>query len=115
MESAMSMRSLQPQIKAIQQRYAGDQVYLKSLFFYINPKLSVNYLLELVFCNHGACFVLLTRFNSFVYLQERIQLETARLYKLAGINPLAGTYVSQFVVALTLISYKVIEAFVDTC
>ncbi|KAK2999513.1 hypothetical protein RJ639_023279, partial [Escallonia herrerae] len=45
-ESAMSMRSLQPQIKAIQQRYAGDQ--------------------------------------------ERIQLETARLYKLAGINPLAG-------------------------
>ncbi|XWS22699.1 hypothetical protein CRYUN_Cryun29cG0058500 [Craigia yunnanensis] len=45
-ESAMAMRSLQPQIKAIQQRYAGDQ--------------------------------------------ERIQLETARLYKLAGINPLAG-------------------------
>ncbi|KAG5236157.1 ALBINO3 protein [Salix suchowensis] len=42
-ESAMSMRSLQPQIKAIQQRYAGDQ---------------------------------------------RIQLETARLYKLAGINRL---------------------------
>uniref|UniRef100_A0A7C9EIB6 Membrane insertase YidC/Oxa/ALB C-terminal domain-containing protein n=1 Tax=Opuntia streptacantha TaxID=393608 RepID=A0A7C9EIB6_OPUST len=40
------MRSLQPQIKAIQQRYAGDP--------------------------------------------ERIQLETARLYKLAGINPLAG-------------------------
>ncbi|KAA8529679.1 hypothetical protein F0562_034221 [Nyssa sinensis] len=45
-ESAMAMRSLQPQINAIQQRYAGDQ--------------------------------------------ERIQLETARLYKLAGINPLAG-------------------------
>lgn len=45
-ESAMAMRSLQPQVKAIQQRYAGDQ--------------------------------------------ERIQLETARLYKLAGINPLAG-------------------------
>lgn len=45
-ESAMAMRSLQPQIKAIQQRYAGDQ--------------------------------------------ERLQLETARLYKLAGINPLAG-------------------------
>ncbi|KAL6969342.1 ALBINO3-like protein 1, chloroplastic [Sarracenia purpurea var. burkii] len=45
-ESAMAMRSLQPQIKAIQQRYAGDQ--------------------------------------------ERIQLETARLYKVAGINPLAG-------------------------
>ncbi|KAJ4960806.1 hypothetical protein NE237_020716 [Protea cynaroides] len=45
-ESAMAMRSLQPQVKAIQQRYAGDQ--------------------------------------------ERIQLETARLYKLASVNPLAG-------------------------
>lgn len=45
-ESAMAMRSLQPQVKAIQQRYAGNQ--------------------------------------------EKIQLETARLYKLAGINPLAG-------------------------
>ncbi|KAI7727310.1 hypothetical protein M8C21_027582 [Ambrosia artemisiifolia] len=45
-ESAMAIRSLQPQIKAIQERYAGDQ--------------------------------------------ERLQLETARLYKLAGINPLAG-------------------------
>ncbi|XP_073315828.1 ALBINO3-like protein 1, chloroplastic [Primulina huaijiensis] len=45
-ESTMAMQSLAPQIKAIQERYAGDQ--------------------------------------------ERIQLETARLYKLAGINPLAG-------------------------
>ncbi|KAM0965326.1 hypothetical protein TB2_020930 [Malus domestica] len=45
-ESAMAMRSLQPQVKAVQERYAGDQ--------------------------------------------ERIQLEIARLYKLAGINPLAG-------------------------
>ncbi|XP_024990242.1 ALBINO3-like protein 1, chloroplastic [Cynara cardunculus var. scolymus] len=45
-ESAMAMRSLQPQIKVIQERYADDQ--------------------------------------------ERLQLETARLYKLAGINPLAG-------------------------
>ncbi|KAL2332710.1 hypothetical protein Fmac_013923 [Flemingia macrophylla] len=45
-ESALAMRTLQPQVKAIQQRYAGDQ--------------------------------------------ERIQLETARLYKLANINPLAG-------------------------
>ncbi|KAK4376970.1 hypothetical protein RND71_003266 [Anisodus tanguticus] len=45
-ESALAMRSMTPQIKAIQERYAGDQ--------------------------------------------ERIQLETARLYKLAGINPLAG-------------------------
>ncbi|PWZ19864.1 ALBINO3-like protein 1, chloroplastic [Zea mays] len=45
-ESALAMRSLQPQVKAIQQRYAGDQ--------------------------------------------ERIQLETARLYKLSGVDPLAG-------------------------
>lgn len=45
-ESAMAMRSLQPQVKAIQERYAGDK--------------------------------------------ERIQLEMARLYKLAGVNPLAG-------------------------
>ncbi|KAG4920086.1 hypothetical protein AAZX31_18G011700 [Glycine max] len=45
-ESALAMRTLQPQVKAIQQQYAGDQ--------------------------------------------ERIQLETARLYKLANINPLAG-------------------------
>ncbi|XP_065874859.1 ALBINO3-like protein 1, chloroplastic [Euphorbia lathyris] len=45
-ESSMAMRSLQPQIKAIQQKYAGDQ--------------------------------------------EKIQLETARLYKVAGINPFAG-------------------------
>ncbi|CAL5349769.1 unnamed protein product [Camellia sinensis] len=44
-ESAMAIQSLQPQIKAIQQRYTEDQ--------------------------------------------ERIHLETARLYKLAGINPLA--------------------------
>ena len=32
----------------------------------------------------------MTSSDAFVYLQERIQLETARLYKLAGINPLAG-------------------------
>nr|ACF82034.1 unknown [Zea mays] len=46
-ESALAMRSLQPQVKTIQERYAGDQ--------------------------------------------ERIQLETARLYKLSGVDPLAGT------------------------
>ncbi|KAJ7532043.1 hypothetical protein O6H91_14G069800 [Diphasiastrum complanatum] len=45
-ESTLAMQNLQPKIKAIQQRYAGDQ--------------------------------------------ERIQLETARLYKQAGVNPLAG-------------------------
>ncbi|XP_002982453.2 inner membrane protein PPF-1, chloroplastic [Selaginella moellendorffii] len=45
-ESTISMQNLQPKLKAIQQRYAGDQ--------------------------------------------ERIQMETARLYKQAGVNPLAG-------------------------
>ncbi|KAL4188911.1 hypothetical protein AMTRI_Chr08g204410 [Amborella trichopoda] len=45
-ESTLAMQNLQPKIKAIQQRYAGNQ--------------------------------------------ERIQLETARLYKQAGVNPLAG-------------------------
>jgi len=44
------MQNLQPKIKAIQERYKGDQ--------------------------------------------ERIQLETARLYKQAGVNPLAGKMVS---------------------
>uniref|UniRef100_A0A0E0MRE3 Membrane insertase YidC/Oxa/ALB C-terminal domain-containing protein n=1 Tax=Oryza rufipogon TaxID=4529 RepID=A0A0E0MRE3_ORYRU len=47
-ESTLAMQNLQPQIKAIQQRYAGNQ--------------------------------------------ERIQLETARLYKQAGVNPLAGCF-----------------------
>ncbi|GKV08149.1 hypothetical protein SLEP1_g19824 [Rubroshorea leprosula] len=45
-ESTLAMQNLQPKIKAIQQRYAGNQ--------------------------------------------ERIQLETSRLYRQAGINPLAG-------------------------
>ncbi|KAG0580811.1 hypothetical protein KC19_4G201400 [Ceratodon purpureus] len=45
-ESTLAMQNLQPKIKAIQERYKGDQ--------------------------------------------ERIQLETARLYKQAGVNPLAG-------------------------
>ncbi|XP_077212990.1 inner membrane protein PPF-1, chloroplastic-like [Tasmannia lanceolata] len=45
-ESSLAMQNLQPKIKAIQERYAGNQ--------------------------------------------ERIQLETSRLYKQAGVNPLAG-------------------------
>ncbi|KAM0908988.1 hypothetical protein ACQ4PT_015066 [Festuca glaucescens] len=45
-ESTLAMQNLQPQLKAIQKRYEGNQ--------------------------------------------ERIQLETARLYKTAGVNPLAG-------------------------
>ncbi|CAI9108067.1 OLC1v1007586C4 [Oldenlandia corymbosa var. corymbosa] len=45
-ESTLAMQNLQPKIKAIQERYAGNQ--------------------------------------------ERIQLETARLYRQAGVNPLAG-------------------------
>ncbi|KAH9661358.1 Inner membrane protein ALBINO3 [Citrus sinensis] len=46
-ESTLAMQNLQPKIKAIQQRYAGNQ--------------------------------------------ERIQLETSRLYRQAGVNPLAGS------------------------
>ncbi|CAH9130324.1 unnamed protein product [Cuscuta epithymum] len=45
-ESTLEMQNLQPKIKAIQQRYAGNK--------------------------------------------ERVQLETARLYRQAGVNPLAG-------------------------
>ncbi|KAF7823599.1 inner membrane protein PPF-1, chloroplastic [Senna tora] len=45
-ESTLAMQNLQPQIKAIQERYAGNQ--------------------------------------------ERIQLETSKLYRKAGVNPLAG-------------------------
>lgn len=29
-------------------------------------------------------------FTGFFFSQEKIQIETARLYKLAGVNPLAG-------------------------
>ncbi|XP_023523035.1 inner membrane protein PPF-1, chloroplastic isoform X2 [Cucurbita pepo subsp. pepo] len=47
-ESTLAMQNLQPKIKAIQQRYAGNQ--------------------------------------------ERIQLETSRLYRQAGVNPLAGCF-----------------------
>lgn len=47
-ESTMAMQNLQPKIKAIQERYKGNQ--------------------------------------------ERIQLETSRLYKQAGVNPLAGCF-----------------------
>ncbi|KAJ8439892.1 hypothetical protein Cgig2_003958 [Carnegiea gigantea] len=45
-ESTLAMQNLQPKIKAIQERYAGNQ--------------------------------------------ERVQLETSRLYRQAGVNPLAG-------------------------
>ncbi|XP_029127114.1 inner membrane protein PPF-1, chloroplastic [Cajanus cajan] len=47
-ESTLAMQNLQPKIKAIQDRYAGNQ--------------------------------------------ERIQLETSRLYRQAGVNPLAGCF-----------------------
>ncbi|KAF7152561.1 hypothetical protein RHSIM_Rhsim01G0226500 [Rhododendron simsii] len=47
-ESSLAMQNLQPKIKAIQERYKGNQ--------------------------------------------ERIQLETSRLYKQAGVNPLAGCF-----------------------
>lgn len=70
------MRSLTPQIKAIQKRYAGDQVISILLHFFCDYVLAVS--------------VCMTEFDNLIYLQEKIQLETARLYKLAGINPLAG-------------------------
>ncbi|XP_057949422.1 ALBINO3-like protein 1, chloroplastic [Malania oleifera] len=68
-ESAMAMRSLQPQIKAIQQRYAGDQ--------------------------------------------ERIQVETARLYKLAGINPLAGCFPTLFTIPVWIGLYRALSNVAD--
>lgn len=36
---------------------------------------------------------LMIKLDLLICLQERIQLETARLYKLAGINPLAGVQI----------------------
>ena len=40
----------------------------------------------------------------FINLQERIQLETARLYKVAGINPLAGIYItSEFSISMFVV------------
>lgn len=40
-------------------------------------------------CNYLCIYSCLTKLVSF---QERIQLETSRLYKQAGVNPLAGSY-----------------------
>ncbi|KAI7998865.1 hypothetical protein LOK49_LG10G00240 [Camellia lanceoleosa] len=68
-ESAMAMQSLQPQIKAIQQRYAEDQ--------------------------------------------ERIHLETARLYKLAGINPLAGCLPTLATIPIWVGLYRVLSNAAD--
>eukprot|EP00262_Sarcandra_glabra_P003574 TRINITY_DN1431_c0_g1_i1.p1 TRINITY_DN1431_c0_g1~~TRINITY_DN1431_c0_g1_i1.p1 ORF type:complete len:540 (+),score=95.07 TRINITY_DN1431_c0_g1_i1:110-1729(+) len=68
-ESALTMRSLQPQIKAIQQRYAGDQ--------------------------------------------ERIQLETARLYKLAGVNPFAGCLPTLVTVPVWIGLYRALSNVAD--
>ncbi|KAJ4798024.1 Membrane protein insertase YidC [Rhynchospora pubera] len=64
-ESALAVRTLQPQVKAIQQQYAGDQ--------------------------------------------ERIQLETARLYKLAGINPLAGCFPTLLTVPIWIGLYRALS------
>ncbi|KAK9277747.1 hypothetical protein L1049_007294 [Liquidambar formosana] len=68
-ESAMAMRSFQPQVKAIQQRYAGNQ--------------------------------------------ERIQLETARLYKLAGINPLAGCFPTLATIPVWIGLYRALSNVAD--
>ncbi|XP_039122343.1 ALBINO3-like protein 1, chloroplastic [Dioscorea cayenensis subsp. rotundata] len=68
-ESALAMRSLQPQVKAIQQRYAGDQ--------------------------------------------ERIQLETARVYKLAGVNPLAGCLPTLLTIPVWIGLYRALSNVAD--
>ncbi|XP_028061439.1 ALBINO3-like protein 1, chloroplastic [Camellia sinensis] len=68
-ESAMAIQSLQPQIKAIQQRYTEDQ--------------------------------------------ERIHLETARLYKLAGINPLAGCLPTLATIPIWVGLYRVLSNAAD--
>ncbi|KAG4975384.1 hypothetical protein JHK87_032205 [Glycine soja] len=68
-ESSLAMRTLQPQVKAIQQRYAGDQ--------------------------------------------ERIQLETARLYKLANINPLAGCLPTLATIPVWIGLYRALSSVAD--
>ncbi|KAI5009269.1 hypothetical protein ZWY2020_010525 [Hordeum vulgare] len=64
-ESALAMRSLQPQVKAIQERHAGDQ--------------------------------------------ERIQLETAHLYKLSGVDPLAGCLPTLVTIPVWIGLYKALS------
>ncbi|CAI0425992.1 unnamed protein product [Linum tenue] len=68
-ESGMAMRSLQPQVKAVQERYAGDQ--------------------------------------------EKIQLETARLYKLAGVNPLAGCLPTLVTIPIWIGLYRALSNVAD--
>ncbi|KAL5992003.1 Inner membrane protein PPF-1, chloroplastic [Asimina triloba] len=65
-ESTLAMQNLQPKIKAIQERYAGNQVL-------------------------GELIVRMGAFQAKLE-DERIQLETSRLYKQAGVNPLAGCF-----------------------
>ncbi|XP_020199568.3 inner membrane protein PPF-1, chloroplastic [Aegilops tauschii subsp. strangulata] len=64
-ESALAMRSLQPQVKAIQERHAGDQ--------------------------------------------ERIQLETAHIYKLSGVDPLAGCLPTLVTIPVWIGLYKALS------
>lgn len=93
----MAMRSLQPQIKAIQQRYAGDQVTLTSPYSCMGVSVATGLVVPRdTQKNELLCFCLVGNWccSSMIVvcllLQEKIQIETARLYKLAGINPLAG-------------------------
>nr|CAB3497492.1 unnamed protein product [Digitaria exilis] len=80
-ESALAMRSLQPQVKAIQERYAGDQVEFSGLAKSIAVFVTM-FCKKVLWLNLDVCF--------YLFYQERIQLETARLYKLSGVDPLAG-------------------------
>lgn len=50
-----------------------------------------------------------------MYLQERIQLETARLYKLAGINPLAGINITFLFLLLYHFEIPLLLSFVCAC
>lgn len=45
----MAMRSLQPQIKAIQQRYAGDQVSMRYLLAVLGRIIYTLHLLSIVY------------------------------------------------------------------
>lgn len=64
------------------------------------PSFTLWHFLAFVQCKNFASTILTSYIHVF---QERIQLETARLYKLAGINPLAGLFQSQSFLWLTIL------------
>lgn len=60
----------------------------------------------LIFCHKIWCFLIFA-----IFLQERIQLETSRLYKQAGVNPLAG-YILTYKFTFVFLISKVMKNFV---